>query len=345
MRLEHTTITLPLRHAWTLSRGTSREKRNVLVRITSAGRHGVGEAAPNTRYGEDAAGVERDLDRVAAALPGDATGIEIDALLDRVERLLPASPAARAAIDIALHDLAGRLDGTPLHRRFGLDTAAIPPTSFSIGLDTPERMRQKVREARDFALFKVKLGGGDDRAAIEAIRAVTDRPLVVDVNEGWSDPEAAAALIDWLRTMGVIRVEQPLPAADLDGAVRLHRRASLPIIADEAALGEADIAGLADAYDGVNVKLQKAGGLRAARRMIERARQAGLRVMLGCMIETSIGIAAAAHLAALADDADLDGHLLLAADPYRGLRLEGGRVLPSDAPGLGVEGDWPGAIA
>jgi len=343
MRLEHTTITLPLRHAWTLSRGSSAEKRNVLVRVTFAGQPGLGEAAPNARYGEDAAGVVRDLGRVAAALPPDAA--RLDAILDLVDRLLPASPAARAAIDIALHDRAGRLEGVPLYRRFGLETGTIPPTSFSIGLDTPEAMRRKVREASGFTRFKVKLGGGDDRAVVEAIRTVTDRPLIVDANEGWSDPVRAAALIDWLRTMGVILVEQPLPAADREGAARLHRRSSLPIIADEAALGESDVAGLVEAYDGVNVKLQKAGGLRAARRMIDRARQAGLRVMLGCMIETSLGIAAAAHLSPLADDADLDGHLLLAADPYRGLRLEEGRVLPSDAPGLGVEGVWPGTIA
>jgi L-alanine-DL-glutamate epimerase-like enolase superfamily enzyme len=175
---------------------------------------------------------------------------------------------------------------------------------------------------------------------VEGIRAVTDKPLYVDANEGWKDPAEAIAMIGWLATMGVVLVEQPLPAADLDGARRVRAGARLPIFADEAAVEPADVGRIHDAYDGVNIKLQKSGGLRPARRMLEAARAHGMQVMIGCMIETSIGITAAAHLAPLADHADLDGNLLLAADPFRGAVVRDGRLVLPEGHGLGVEGEW-----
>jgi len=334
--LEWTEVELALRHPWTIARGTSLSKTNVLTRLTCAGYEGLGEAAPNARYGESAATVTKALADLAPRLEAGST--ELDDVLDHVDAALPGQGAARAAIDIALHDWLGRRDGMPLWRLLGADPRRAPVTSMSIGLDRIEIVQEKVREAEGFQVLKIKVGGPDDLGMIEAIRTVTDRPLYVDANEGWSDPDRAVEMIRRLEGMGVVLVEQPLPAADLDGARRVRDRVDLPIIADEAVRTSEDVRPLAQAYDGINVKLQKAGGLRMARRMIDAARALGMKVLIGCMIETSVGITAASHLSPLADYADLDGHLLIADDPFRGARLRDGRLVPPDAPGLGVAG-------
>lgn len=336
--LDHKTVELRLRHTWTIARNSSRVKRNVLTRLRHGGIEGWGEAAPNPRYGEDAEAVARALDGLAARLPDDPG--RLDAILDRVEAALPGSPSARAAIDIALHDWAGRRSGLPLYRLLGTDPRRTPSTALSIGIDSIPVMQEKVREAGDVPVLKIKVGLKDDRAILEGIREVTGKPLWVDANEGWSDPALAVEMITWMRGMGVVLVEQPLPAADLEGARFVRARVDLPVFADEAALNPADLPRLAGAYDGINVKVQKAGGLRAARRMIDAARGAGLKVMLGCMIETSIGITAAAHLSPLADLADLDGHLLIENDPFDGVHVRDGRLILPDRPGLGLAGTW-----
>jgi L-alanine-DL-glutamate epimerase-like enolase superfamily enzyme len=337
-RLERRPLGLPLRHAWTIARGSSASKTNVVVRVSQGGLAGLGEAAPNARYKEDWRSVMACLDRIEPLLGDDLS--DWAGILDRIEAALPDGHAARAAVDIALHDLAAQRDGMPLWRLMGADPSSMPRTSFSIGLDAIPVMQQKVREAAAFPILKVKLGSDDDRAVVEGIRAVTDKPLYVDANEGWRDPERAIAMIGWLAGMGVTLVEQPLPAADLEGARRVRAGSRLPIYADEAALRVADVGRIHDAYDGINIKVQKSGGLRPARRMLEAARERGMQVMIGCMIETSIGITAAAHLAPLFDQADLDGNLLLAADPFRGAVVRDGRLLLTDRPGLGVEGGW-----
>jgi L-alanine-DL-glutamate epimerase-like enolase superfamily enzyme len=336
VRLEWTPIELDLLHPWTIARGTSLTKTNVLTRLACAGFEGLGEAAPSARYGESAASVLTALGNIAQRLGDDLT--DLDAILDRLDASLPGQGAARASIDIALHDWSGRRDGTPLWRRFGADPRRTPLTSMSIGLDRTEVMQEKVREAAGFRVLKIKVGDARDLENLAAIRALTDVPLYVDANEGWRDPDRAVEMIHRLQGMGVVLIEQPLPAADLDGAMRVRDRVDLPIVADEAVQTVEDIPPLARAYDGINVKVQKAGGLRMARRMIDTARSLGMKVMLGCMIETSVGITAAAHLSPLADYADLDGNLLLARDPYRGACLQDGRLIPPDRPGLGVEG-------
>ena len=344
--LEFRPVDLALRHPWTLSRSRSVAKTNVLVRLSHGSEEGFGEAAPNARYGEDSRSVLAALERMTLALAepdalatlGAPAGR--DGWLDRVDAALPEAPSARAALDIALHDLLARRAGFPLGRFLGVEPKESTPTSFSIGIDSPEIVQDKVREAGEFRILKVKAGLADDRERFLAIRAVTDKPLYVDANEGWKEPRQAVEMIRWMEGIGVALVEQPLPAADLDGARRVRQQVSMPIFADEAALTSDDLPKLAGAYDGVNVKLQKAGGLRAALRMIGAARRAGLSVMLGCMIETSIGITAAVHIAPLADHVDLDGHLLLADDPFRGALLRAGRLVPPSAPGLGVEGTW-----
>jgi L-Ala-D/L-Glu epimerase len=327
-------LELPLRHAWTLSRNTSASKRNVLLRWKVDGLEAFGEAAPNVRYGESAETVLAALDSL---LPSLREGVE--AFHQRslaLEPLLPLNRAAKAAVDLALHDLAGKRLGAPLYRMLGLDPTRMPPTSYSIGIDTPEVMAAKVREASGFSLFKIKLGSPDDRALIRAVRAVTDKPLRVDANEGWKSKEEALEQIAWLADQNVELVEQPLPSDDLEGARWLKARSPLPLVADEAMAMAADIPRLAEGFHGVNVKLQKCGGIAEGLRAISTARAHGLKIMLGCMIETGLGIAAAAQLAPLVDWVDLDGNLLLKTDPFDGHPVKDGRIVLRDLPGLGV---------
>jgi L-alanine-DL-glutamate epimerase-like enolase superfamily enzyme len=336
--LEHRPLRLALRHPWTIARGTSLDKTNVLVRLRGPdGIVGLGEAAPSARYGEDAATVAAALDRIVSRLPTDPSAGGI-ASLDALQAMGPADPAARAALDIAVHDREGWRAGVSVGRLLGAPARPLPPTSMSIGHDTIAMMQEKARAAASFPFLKIKLGVGDDRRIVEAIRAVATQPLLVDANEAWRDADEAIAMIRWLEGMGVLLVEQPCPAADHDLARAVRRRATLPIFADEAVRTAADVPGLREAYDGINVKVQKAGGLRPALRTIEAARAAGLQVMIGCMVETSLGITAAAHLAPLCDRADLDGALLLADDPFRGAVIEDGRIALPPGPGLGVTG-------
>ncbi len=338
IRLDRKPIDLRLRHVWTIARASSAVKRNVLTRIAHGGIEGLGEAAPNARYGEDAGSVLKGLERLAPLLGDDPSRLEeIDG---RLEAALPDGRAARASIDIALHDWIGKKQGVPLYRLFGADPSRAPLTSMSIGIDDIPVMQEKVREAAGFKILKIKVGLDNDREILEGIRRVTDVPLYVDANEGWKDPRAAVERIRWMQSLGVVLVEQPLPAADLDGARFIRDRVDLPIIADEAALTVDDIPALARAFDGINVKVQKSGGLRMARRMIERARSLGMKVLLGCMVETSLGITAAAHLSPLADFADLDGHRLIEDDPFRGVLIREGRLVLPERPGLGVLGAW-----
>jgi L-alanine-DL-glutamate epimerase-like enolase superfamily enzyme len=261
----------------------------------------------------------------------------VETFLAEAFRGLEGQYAARAALDIALHDWVGKKLAVPLYRLLGLDPDATPLTTFSIGIDTPEITRQKVREASEFPVLKVKVGLDTDEATIEAVRSVTGKPLRVDANEGWKDKEEALRKIEWLASRGVELIEQPLPAAMADETAWIRARSPIPVFADEACLRSPDIPRLAGVYDGVNVKLDKAGGLREGLRMIHTARACGLKVMLGCMISSSVSTTAAAHLSPLVDFADLDGHLLVANDPWRGVRVRDGRLILPEGPGLGLE--------
>jgi L-alanine-DL-glutamate epimerase-like enolase superfamily enzyme len=330
------TVELPLRHAWTISRGTSTSKRNVLVELRSGGHVGHGEAAPNVRYGETADTVNEALQQLAPVVAGGDVRY-FRRLSETLEEALPGNYAAKASLDLALHDLAGKTLGVPLYRILGIDPSRMPVTSFSIGIDTPEMLARKVAEAEPYPILKVKLGAEGVRETFGAVRAVTSKPIRVDANEAWSKPEEALAHIQWLAGQGVEVVEQPMPAADMEGAKWLKARSPLPLLADEALSMGSDVPKLSQGYHGINVKLQKCGGIRETVRIIETARACGLRVMLGCMVETSLGIAAAAHLAPLVDWADLDGNLLISADPFRGHPVVDGRIQLGEGPGLGVE--------
>jgi L-alanine-DL-glutamate epimerase-like enolase superfamily enzyme len=243
--------------------------------------------------------------------------------------------SAEAAVDMALHDLAGHRLGVPLYELFGLDRSQAPQTSFTIGMDAPDVVARKVREAAAYPILKVKMGSADDREVLTAVRDTTDRPVRVDANEGWTPAEAVERL-RWLARMGVEFVEQPLPADQIDQTRALRRQSPLPFYADESVHRAEDIPRLAGAFDGINIKLMKCGGLAEARRMIAVARAHGLKVMLGCMIESSVAITAAAHISPLVDTADLDGNLLLDHDPFSGATVADGRIVLPDLPGLGV---------
>ncbi len=333
--LETEVVRLYLRHTWTTTMSSSEYRDTLHLRFSRDGVTGIGEGAPIVRYHETAIAARKAIEAargvVLAADPWRLETVEADAF-----RLLEGQYAARAALDIALHDWIGQRLSIPLYRLFGLDPQAAPITTFSIGIDQPELTRQKVREAAEFPVLKVKVGLDSDEATIEAVRSATGKPLRVDANEGWQDKETAIRKIEWLASRGVELIEQPLPAAMLEETAWLKARSPIPVFADEACLRASAIPGLAGAYHGVNVKLDKGGGLREAVRMIHTARACGLKVMLGCMVSSSVSVTAAAHLSPLVDFADLDGHLLIRNDPYQGVGVRDGRLLLPDRPGLGL---------
>lgn len=328
-------VRLQLRHTWTTTMSSSDYRDTLHVHLTRDGITGTGEGAPIVRYHEDAKGGQEVVESLRELLT-TADLRYYRKVMAQVFARVEGEWAAKAAIDIALLDWVGKKHGVPVHGLFGLDPAEAPVTTFSIGIDTPEITRQKVRDAEAFPVLKVKVGLSSDEATIEAVRSVTRKPLRVDANEGWKDKDEAVRKIKWLETQGVELIEQPLPAAMLEEHRYVRERVDMPIFADEACLRPEDIPRLAGAYDGINVKVDKAGGLLNALRMIELARALGLEVMIGCMISSSVAITAAAQLSPLVDYADLDGHLLIANDPYTGVRVEQGRLILPDGPGLGL---------
>jgi L-Ala-D/L-Glu epimerase len=339
IELTHERLDLPFKSPWTISRGTRSRAENVLVRLrwtAPDGRQleGLGEAAPYAFYGELRGTVEACLEEFALLLGDDP--LAIDAIMQRIESRVRHNTGAKAAVDMALHDLVGQVLGQPLWRVWGLDPSRAPVTSFSIGLDEPEVMARKARDAAEFPIIKVKLGTARDLEIMAAIHAaVPGHRLVVDANAAWT-PKQAVRRIEALREYPIDFVEQPVAADDLAGLKYVRERCPFPVIADESCATEEDVSRLAGCVDGVNVKLMKCGGLRRALRLIEAARAHHLQIMVGCLIESSVAITAAAHLLPLLDYADLDGHLHLADDPFEGVQCEGGKLTLPDAPGLGV---------
>jgi L-Ala-D/L-Glu epimerase len=328
---------LQLKHAWTLSRGTWNVRRNVLVRIEKDGVAGIGEAAPIARYNETAESALAFIEKAKPLLGKDLW--QYQDLWREIDALAPGEHAAKAALDMAVLDWVARGAGVPLYRFLGLNGTKTPPTTYSIGIDDVKVMQGKVREAGDFGVYKIKLGTPDDKKIIEGIREVTAKPIRVDANEGWKTKEEALAMIEWLAGRGVELVEQPMPAGMTGEFPWLKARSPLPVFADESLMSAADIPGIAAGFHGVNVKLMKCGGIQEAARMVALARTMGLKTMVGCMIETSLGITAAASISPLFDYADLDGNLLIGNDPFQGARTVGGRLVLEEKPGLGVAGN------
>jgi L-alanine-DL-glutamate epimerase-like enolase superfamily enzyme len=327
-------LELHTRHPFIIARGGRSDYRTVWVRLRDRdGMEGWGEAAATKFYGETPESVLSALNYYASNLPADP--FDLEETERRWELQLRGNPAARAALSSALHDLMGKRLGVPLWRLWGLDAGKAPRSTFTIGLDTPEKMRAKVQEAAEYPILKVKLGTDRDPEILRTIREATDRELRVDANCGWTVKQAVA-MLPVLREFGVTVLEQPLPPDQLDGLAEVSRRADIPVIADESCRTAADIPPLVGKVDGINIKLAKCGSLREALRMIAVARAHGMLVMVGCMIESSIGITAAAHVTPLVDIVDLDGAALLADDPFVGARIDGGQVRLPDGPGLGV---------
>jgi L-Ala-D/L-Glu epimerase len=321
-------VTLELAETFVIARSASDEEHVVEVELTHDGVRGHGEAAPVDRYDESAASALAYVEEHAGLIGDDPFAVE-----EIMERLPAEEFAARAAIDAALHDLQGMLVGLPVWRLLGLRRAG-PPTSWTIWLGDPDDMARRAEKVGDrFRRLKLKLGGGDglDVERVQAVRGVTDLPLQCDVNEAWSLEQA----LDYLPRLDVQYCEQPLPAGDAGGA-ELKRRSPVPIYVDEDCHTLGDVPACAERAHGINVKLAKSGGIREAVRMVHAARSLGLGCMLGCMVESGLGIAAGAHIASLFDHVDLDGNILIAHDPWPGVHFSDGVQLPSDEPGLGV---------
>ena len=329
-------VRLKLRHTWTTTMSSSDSRDTFHLRYARDGVSGVGEGAPIVRYHESAAEAKQVVDSLADYL-ATADPWAFDKLTAEMRRRVEGQWAAKAAVDIALLDWVGQKLGVPLYRYFGLDAKDAPITTFSIGIDTPDITRQKVKEAEAYPVLKIKVGLDTDEATLEAVRSVTRKPLRVDANEGWKDKQEAVRKINWLESQGVEMIEQPMPAAMLEEQRWVRSKVHIPVIADEACLRPEDIPKLADAFDGINVKIDKAGGLLQGYRMIQIARSLGMKTMLGCMVSSSVSVTAAAHLSPLVDYADLDGNLLISNDPYAGVTVKDGKLILPDGPGLGLK--------
>lgn len=328
--LRVSTLELPLKHPFKIARSEERVAMTALLRLNDGEVEGLGEATPIARYGES-------VDTVRAYFAAHALASDDPFRLDTLlHDGIPA--AARAGLDLALHDLIGKRLGIPLYALFGLDPNATPTTSFTIGIADPETTLKKLAEIGDHPVLKVKLGLGSAREQIETIAAIRDRytgAIRIDANEGW-DVDSAIEILTELGRYDLEFCEQPIPAGNPAGLRAIRERARVPIVTDEDSLVAGDLVKLIDCVDGVNVKLAKTGGLRGAIAMIHTARALGMKVMLGCMVESAIAATAAAHISPLVDWADIDGPFLTASDPFEGVRYDRGKLVLPDAPGLGI---------
>ncbi len=325
---------LQLKHTFTLA-GSSRTTTPVmLTEIMYEGITGYGEASMPPYLGESHETATRFLSSVNLEQFNDP--FQLETILSYVDNLAPGNCAAKASVDIALHDLVGKIMGQPWYKIWGYDPAQTPNTSFTIGIDTAEVVKQKVREAPQFKILKVKLGRENDKEMIEAIRSETNVPLCVDVNQGWTDRQMALDMIYWLKEKGIVFVEQPMPKTAIDDMAWLTQHSPLPTIADEALQRLPDVKKVHGVYSGINIKLMKCTGMREAHKMLTLARALDMKVMIGCMTETSCAVSAAAQLSPMVDWADLDGSLLISNDPYKGMEVIDGKVTLIDKPGIGI---------
>lgn len=335
MKLSWEPYELQLRHVFTVASYSRTTTPDVQVKIEYDGFTGYGEASMPPYLGQTVQSVCSFLEKVDLGQFADP--FCIDDILTYVDSLSPGDTAAKAAVDIALHDLVGQLLGQPWYRIWGLDATKAPDTTFTIGIDTADVVREKTREcASQFNILKVKVGLENDMEMIRAIRDVTMLPLAVDANQGWKDREKALEEIFWLKEQGIVMVEQPMPKERIDDNAWLTERSPLPIFADEAIQRLKDIPSIKGAYTGINIKLMKCTGMREAWKMANYAHAEGMRVMVGCMTETSCAVTAAAQLSPIVDFADLDGNLLISNDRFRGMEVVNGKITLPDRPGLGL---------
>lgn len=336
LRMSFEPYELQLRHIFTVSSYSRKTTPGVQVRIDYEGFTGYGEASMPPYLGQSVETVTSFLSKVDLGQFRDP--LQLDNILSYIDSLSTGDGAAKAAVDIALHDLAGKLIGLPWWRIWGLDASKAPDTTFTIGIDTPEVVREKTRECADrFNILKVKVGLDNDKEMISTIREMTDLPLAVDANQGWKDRQQALDEIFWLHENGVVMVEQPMAKEMLDDNAWITERSPIPVFADEAIQRLADISSVKGAYHGINIKLMKCTGMREAWKMVNYARAEGMKVMVGCMTETSCAVSAAAQLSPAVDFADLDGNLLITNDLFKGMEVIGGKITLSDLPGIGLQ--------
>lgn len=335
MKLTFYPYNLQLQHVFTVATCSRTSTPGVQVEIEHEGVTGYGEASMPPYLGESVESVTAFLRTIDLKQFNDP--FRMEDILDYVDSVTPGNTAAKASVDIALHDLVGKLLGVPWHKLWGLNKEKAPLTTYTIGIDTPETVKKKTFEvAGRFRLLKVKLGCEDDWQIIRAIRSVTALPLAVDANQGWKDKYMALDKIQWLKSQGVVMVEQPLQKDRLDDIAWLTERSPLPVFADESVQRLADVERLKGVFTGINVKLMKCTGMREAWKMLTTARALGMKVMLGCMTETSCAVSAAAQLSPAVDFADLDGNLLITNDLFEGMKVVDGKIILNDLPGIGV---------
>ncbi|MGH2493307.1 MAG: dipeptide epimerase [Ktedonobacteraceae bacterium] len=334
MHIDAKPIDLKLTVPFRISTGVQLVASNVIVQVNHKEYTGYGEAAPFEYYGEIQETVLACITTFAGNLGDDPFAIED--ILNHLDHLIRLNPAAKAAVDMALYDLLGKMLNVPVYKLLGLNPAHTPHTSFTLGIDTPANMAKKALLARDYPILKVKVGTKHDLDNLKAIRDVSSATIRVDANTAWT-PKEAIKMINALAPYNIEFVEQPVHPRDLEGLRLVRENVPLPIIADESCVTVDDIPRVASCVDGINIKLMKCGGLRHALKMIHVARAHHLRIMIGCMIESSLAITAAAHLTPLVDYADLDGHLLIDNDPYEGVTAVNGKLVLPDRPGLGVQ--------
>ena len=334
LKLRFKPYTLNLKHVFTLSNSSRTTTPVVLTEIEYDGKIGYGEASMPPYLGESHETVLKFLSKVDLSKFDDP--FEMEDILDYVDEIEPGNKAAKASVDIALHDLVGKLMNQPWYKIWGYDPLKTPATSFTIGIDTPEVVRQKVKEADPFKILKVKLGRDTDKMMIETIRQVTDKPICVDVNQGWTDRQYALDMAHWLKEKGIIFIEQAMPKEQVDNNAWLTERSPIPTMADEAVQRLDDVMKAYKVYSGINIKLMKSTGMREAHKMLILAKALKMKVMIGCMTETSCAISAAAQLSPMADWADLDGALLISNDVYKGMEVINGKVTLTSLPGIGI---------
>jgi L-alanine-DL-glutamate epimerase-like enolase superfamily enzyme len=335
LKLTFKSYTLELKHTFTVASHSRKKTPIVLTEIEYGDEVGYGEASLPQYVDETQESVIKFLLKVDLSTFNDP--MDIERILNYVDSIEEGNNAAKASVDIALHDLCGKLLGIPLYKYFGLHKSTDAFTSFTIGIDSLDMISSKIDEAPEFKYYKIKLGADNDKEIIETIRKKTDSVLFVDVNQGWKDKNYALDMIEWLVERNVILIEQPLPKENVDDLAWLNEKSPLPIIADEAVLRLRDLPFAKDIYSGINVKLMKSTGLREAFAMIKKAKDLGIKTMLGCMTETSCAVTAAAHLSSQVGWLDLDGPLLIKNDIFTGISYSNGKIILNDLPGIGVK--------
>ncbi len=340
MHLNYFPYELQLRHTFTVATSSRTTTQGVQLEIEYEGLTGYGEASMPPYLQKELGTVESVMEffsKAAKVLERYDDPTRLEDILTEIDSLSEGNAAAKAAIDIALHDLVGKMLGAPWYKIWGLDKEKTPSTTFTIGIDTPDVVRAKTEEcAAKFNILKVKLGRDNDKEMIETIRSVTDLPIAIDANQGWKDKHYALDMIHWLNERGIVMIEQPMPKTQIDDTAWVSERSPLPVFADESIQRLKDVTAQKGIFTGINIKLMKCTGMREAWKMLTLARALDMRVMIGCMTETSCACSAAAQLSPAVDFADLDGNLLIANDRFKGMEVVGGKITLNDLPGIGV---------